>query len=100
MTTKKLTREEVLHIANLCNLNLTEEEIEKLSSQLSETVDFIEILNEIDTDNVEETFQVTGITNIFQKEDEDSTTLSQEESLKNASEEIKNLFATKAIFER
>ncbi len=100
MTKKKMTREEVLHVADLCNLELSEKEIEKLAVMLTDTLGYIEILKELDTKDVKETYQVTGMTNIFQEEEETSTTLTQEEALSNAREVIKEMFATKAVFER
>ena len=96
----KLTREEVLHIADLCALKLNEEEIEKLGSMLSETIDYIKILDELDTQKVSETYQVTGMTNIFQRDSEDNTTLTKEQALANAKEVIRGMMATKAVFER
>lgn len=100
MTKKKLSREEVVHIADLCNLELSAEEIEKLREILADTLDYIDILNELDTDGVKETYQVTGTTNVFQEKEDVPTTLSQKEALSNAKEVINNHFATKAVFER
>ena len=67
MTKEKISKEQVLHIANLCNLTLSEKEIDKLSEMLTDTVDYIKILEELDTSNTLETYQVTGKTNVFQK---------------------------------
>ena len=100
MTKEKISKEQVLHIADLCNLTLSEEEIEKLAEMLTDTVDYIKILDELDTKNTPETYQVTGKTNVFQKDSEKATTLSQKESLSNAKEVIKEMFGTKAVFER
>lgn len=100
MTKEKISKEQVLHIANLCNLTLNEKEIAKLSEMLTDTVDYIKILEELDTKDTPETYQVTGKTNVFQKDNEKKTTLSQKEALSNAKEEIKSMFATKAVFDR
>lgn len=59
----KLTKEQVEHIAHLARLDVTEEEKEKFSHQLSDILDYVEILNEIDTDDVEITTQITGLEN-------------------------------------
>ena len=48
MTKEKLTREQVLHIANLCKLTLTEEEIDSLSEMLTDAIDYIDVLEELD----------------------------------------------------
>lgn len=59
----ELTKEEVRHIAHLARLRLSEEEVEKFSSQLTGILGWIEMLNEVDTEGVEETAQVAGLQN-------------------------------------
>ena len=49
----KLTKEEVLHVANLARLQLTEEEINKFSYQLKEIMDSINTINEVSTEEQE-----------------------------------------------
>ncbi len=100
MTKEKISKEEVLHIADLCNLTLNDKEVEKLSEMLTDTVDYIKILDELDTKNTPETYQVTGKTNVFQKDTEKATTLSQAQALSGAKEVIREMFGTKAVFER
>ncbi len=95
---KNITTEQVKKIAKLCKLTLTEEEIKKLSKLLSETLDYVNVLDELDVSKVSETFQVTGLTNVFQ--DGFSNTLSKEEALVNSKEIIKGMFATEAVFDR
>ncbi len=98
MNEKSITTEQVKKIAKLCKLTLTEEEIKKLSKLLSETLDYINALNELDVTNTPETFQVTGLTNVFQNGS--SNTLSKEEALANSKEIIKGMFVTEAVFDR
>lgn len=50
---KKLTKEEVLHVAKLGRLNLTQEEIEKFSYQLRELLNEIEKISEIEIEEKE-----------------------------------------------
>ena len=50
---KKLTKEEILHIAKLANLSLSDDEIERYSTQLSEILKYVEKLGEVNTENVE-----------------------------------------------
>jgi len=61
----KLTKDQVLHVATLARLELTDEEREKFSIQLSAVLDNIDKLNEIDTDNVEPTSPALDIVNVF-----------------------------------
>lgn len=93
----KLSIEEVKHIAKLANLKLNDDQLAVFSSQLSEVLDYIEVLNLENTDQVEPLSNVTKKTNIFRK-DEVKPSLSQEECLKNAPDTYKGYFKVKAIF--
>ena len=94
-----ISKEEVKRIAKLSNLDVSGQE-EKLSKMLSETVKYIENLNELDTTNTPITYQVTGLTNVFQSGENKSQTLTKKEALSNAKENKDGLFATKAVFDR
>ena len=65
----KLTKEEIIHIAKLARIHLTDEEVEKFTNQLGGILEFMDKLNEVDTEGIPETNQVTGLTNIS-REDE------------------------------
>lgn len=64
----KLNREEILHIANLARLELSEAEMEKYGEQLSGVLSYVEQLSEVDTDAVEPTAQVTGLQDVFRED--------------------------------
>ena len=64
-----LTSDEVRHIAQLARLKLSDAEVEKFGTQLTDILQWIDMLNEVDTDGVEETSQVTGLENVV-REDE------------------------------
>ena len=83
MRDKKLTIEEVKHIAKLANLTLSEEEIVAFIDKLSQTLTYVDQLQELDTKDIEPTPQVTNKVNQF-REDEIIPSLTQEEALKNA----------------
>lgn len=53
MTSPKLSRETVVHIALLCRLGLSEEEIEDFRGQLSDIIENFQILDQVDTEGVE-----------------------------------------------
>ena len=89
---------DVLHIAKLANLSLTKEEIKKYEEQLSSILSYIDKLKEVDTKNIQETSQTTGLENIT-SEDETSPSLSQEEALSNTKNKHNGLFKVKAILE-
>lgn len=94
----KLTIDQVKHVAKLANLTLSDAEIEKFSEQLSETLKFVEELNEVDTKEVEETNSVTGLFNITRK-DETEASLTQDQALQNAISKDSNSFKVKAVLE-
>ncbi len=54
----KITREEVLRVAQLANLELSEAEVSKYQEQLDSILDYIAKLNSVDTSNVEPMAQV------------------------------------------
>ena len=60
----KLNREDVLKLARLARLELSEAEIEEYSNELSEILQYVEQLQSADIDGLEPTNQVTGLTNI------------------------------------
>ena len=62
MKKKVLTKEDILHLAKLSNLKLSDEEIEKYLKQLEETVEYVKNLDELKTDKVSPTSQTTNLT--------------------------------------
>lgn len=65
----RLTREDVLKLAQLARLELSEEEVEEYSAELSELLQYVEQLGSVDVEGLEPTQQVTGLTNVT-REDE------------------------------
>ncbi|MFH1670380.1 MAG: Asp-tRNA(Asn)/Glu-tRNA(Gln) amidotransferase subunit GatC [Patescibacteria group bacterium] len=64
-----ISPDEVRHIAMLARLHLDDSKVEKFTRELSSILDYVDMLQEVDTKNVEPTAQVTGLTNGF-REDE------------------------------
>jgi aspartyl-tRNA(Asn)/glutamyl-tRNA(Gln) amidotransferase subunit C len=60
-----ISRADVLHVSRLARLQLNEGEIEKLTSQLGSILEYISILNELDTEDVPPTAHVLEITHGF-----------------------------------
>lgn len=60
----KLTSDEVKHIAKLARLELSEAEIDKFGTQLSEILGSAKMLDEVDTTNVEPIAQITGLRSV------------------------------------
>jgi aspartyl-tRNA(Asn)/glutamyl-tRNA(Gln) amidotransferase subunit C len=95
----QINQDDVKKIAKLVKLDVEGQE-NLLAEMFSATLDYIEILNELETDKVPETYQVTGLQNVYQKDSTQSNTLSQADALKNASAKDNNLFETKGVFDR
>lgn len=87
---------DISHVAKLANLPLTDEEKKKFESQLEEAIQYIEGLNEVNTEGVEPTSQVTGLENVL-REDEVKPSLSQEQALLNARSTHNGFFKVKGI---
>ncbi len=79
----KITKEEVLHVAKLARLNLTEAETESLISDMGNIIGFADKLNELNTDGVVPTAHAIPMQNAF-RADEVKESFPREEILKNA----------------
>lgn len=64
----KLTKEQVRHVATLARLEVTPDEEERFAGQLSSVLDYINQLNELDTDSVEPTSHAVDIRNVFRED--------------------------------
>jgi aspartyl-tRNA(Asn)/glutamyl-tRNA(Gln) amidotransferase subunit C len=65
----KLTRDDVLKLARLARLDLSEAEVEEYSEELSAILQYVEQLGSVDVEGLKPTNQVTGLTNVT-REDE------------------------------
>jgi aspartyl-tRNA(Asn)/glutamyl-tRNA(Gln) amidotransferase subunit C len=66
----KIDKKDVEHIATLARLSLSKKEIEQYQKELSQILEYVEKLNEVDVSNVEPTFHPLGIKNIMRKDEE------------------------------
>lgn len=65
----KLTRDDVLHLASLARISLSDDEVIEFSEELSEILQYVEMLSGVDVAGLKPTNQVTGLTNVV-REDE------------------------------
>jgi aspartyl-tRNA(Asn)/glutamyl-tRNA(Gln) amidotransferase subunit C len=86
-----VTMHDVEHVAALARLSFTEEEKQKLTAQLNEILRYMELLNTVDTDNVEPLSHVIELQNVF-REDVLRPSLPREEALKNAPARTEEFF--------
>ncbi|HWH45042.1 MAG TPA: Asp-tRNA(Asn)/Glu-tRNA(Gln) amidotransferase subunit GatC [Thermoleophilaceae bacterium] len=78
-----IDREQVLHVAKLARLRLTDDEVERMPAELSKILDHIEKISELDLDGVEPTSHVIGLENVL-REDEPAESLPRERALEQA----------------
>ena len=93
-----LTREEVLHIAKLAHLGLSEDEVPKFQEQLSEILDHFEALRALDTEGVPPTSHPLPLESVM-REDEVAPSLPVEDVLANAPNVEDGLFRVRAVLE-
>ena len=78
-----IDRDQVLHVAKLARLKLTDEEVERMSGELSTILDHIETIGELDLDGVAPTSHVVELENVL-REDEPRPSLPREKALEQA----------------
>jgi aspartyl-tRNA(Asn)/glutamyl-tRNA(Gln) amidotransferase subunit C len=78
-----IDRDQVLHVARLARLKLSEDEVERMSSELSGILDHIERISELDLDGVPPTSHVVPLTNAL-RADEPRPSWPREEMLEAA----------------
>lgn len=94
----QITREQVEHLANLARLEVKEEEISGIIEKLESIVTLVENLESVDTSNVEPTYHVLDLVNVF-REDVAKSGLPREEVLKNAHEQEAGQFKVPTILD-
>jgi aspartyl-tRNA(Asn)/glutamyl-tRNA(Gln) amidotransferase subunit C len=65
-----LTRDDVLKLARLARLKLSDDEIARYQKELAEILNYVEQLDSVDVSGLEPTSQVTGLTNVTRADDE------------------------------
>jgi aspartyl-tRNA(Asn)/glutamyl-tRNA(Gln) amidotransferase subunit C len=87
----KVTREEILHIANLASLNLEENEVDKYLENLEDILNFADVVNNAPVEGLDVTIGSNEAKNIFRKDEvnrfEDTDSL-----LQNAESKEQNMF--------
>ena len=93
----KLSRDDVLKLAALSKLRLSDEEVENLRTELSEILNYVKQLDEIDTRGLEPTYQVTGLKNVTRPDEVKDYNYKTEDLLKNAPAVQDNQFKVKRV---
>ena len=88
---QEVSKEEILHIANLARLNLGEDEIEKYRENLQDILNFANVVNNAPVDGLDITIGAHEAKNVFRK-DEVKVFVNLETLLQNAPEKDQNMF--------
>ena len=81
--TNKIDTDMVKHVAHLVRLGISEGEAQKFSGQFSSIIDYFNMLNEVDTDNIPPASDIANAENVL-REDVVQPSMSRQEFLKNA----------------
>lgn len=87
----QVSKEEILHIAKLANLNLKEEEVEAYKEHLQNILTYANVVNEAPIEGLEESIGVNEAYNVFRK-DEIVQKIQREELLQNAPDSQEGMF--------
>ena len=96
LLTNKLSKQTVLHLAQLVKMSISEKEVKSLQGQLSVILDNFQLLNEVDTEGVSPTDHATDI-NTIMREDIPKNSLSTEDALSNAPLKEEYFFRVKDV---
>ena len=93
----KLSREDILKLAQLSRLQLTDAEVTQFESEISTILQYVEQLQAVDLNGVEPTYQVTGLKDVTRADEIVAYQASPEDLLKNAPAIEKDQFKVKRM---
>ncbi len=93
----KLSRDDVLNLASLSRLKLSKEEVERFREELSEILEYVQILDKVDTSGLEPTYQVAGLTSVTRSDKIKGYPAKPADLLKNAPAVQDNQFKVKRV---
>ena len=91
-----LTRQDVAKIAMLARLNLTDDELDMMTGQLAQIVEYFELLGELDTSEVEPMAHAVERTDVF-REDRVGRSLERDAALANAPKRDEECYRVPAV---
>ncbi len=93
-----ITRDEVRHVAMLFRMSMSEEEVAKFQQQLSQILDYFQVLRQIDTEGVTPTSHTLSLENVM-RADEPRPSYPTEDILANAPLSERGFFRVRAVLE-
>jgi aspartyl/glutamyl-tRNA(asn/gln) amidotransferase, C subunit len=85
-----ITNDDVRHLAHLSSLQMPDVEVESLRADIEKIINYINQLDELDTDGVEPTYQVTGLQNVWRDDEIIDSSVSRQQLLALAAEQSDN----------
>ena len=85
-----ITNDDVRHLAQLSSLQMSDAEVESLRADIEKIINYINQLDELDTDGVEPTYQVTGLQNVWRDDEIIDSSVSRRQLLAIAAEQSAN----------
>lgn len=92
-----LTKKDVLKLASLAKLKLSDSEITQYTSELDQILQYVELLQDVDVTGLAPTNQVTGLVNVMRSDDIVSYVATPESLLKNVPSTDKNYIKVKRV---
>ena len=86
-----IDRDQVLHVAKLARLELSDQEVEQMASELSGILEHVDRISELDLDGVEPTSHVVELENVL-RADEPTPSLERDVALRNAPDPVDGAF--------
>ena len=94
-----VNRDEILKIASLAKLHLSDEEVSLYTDQINEILEYMNQLDELDTEDIEPLSHVLDQINMTRK-DEQTPSLTREEALKNAPKSDDDYFIVPNVIDK
>ena len=94
----QITKKEIEHVAKLARISFSEEEKEKFTNEFSGILEFVDKLNEINTDGIEPTAHVLPVQNVF-REDIIEQSMDRDKALQNAPSKEAGCFSVPKVVE-
>jgi aspartyl-tRNA(Asn)/glutamyl-tRNA(Gln) amidotransferase subunit C len=95
----KLTREDVLKLAKLAKLELTDKEVDSFTKEISEILNYVEQLQSVNIKDTKPTYQVTGLTNVTRSDVIKEYQATRTDLLKNLPQREGNLIKVKRVLQ-
>jgi len=94
-----ISKEEVRYVANLARIKMKENELEKFTLQLDKILEYVNKLNQLDTENVPPTSHIINLKNIMRKDEISGESLSNDEATQMAPDKENEFFRVPKIIE-